>query len=154
MACLLENDNNFSIAIPTYETKENITFYVIKVTVGTVSWTVTHRYKDFVELHDVLVNDHCIAKESLPQKKLIGNRDPNFIESRKVCLENYLHNVLKYLQRAMPIILLRFLAFDKYDITYILQTMTVKFFMDGDAILQKSPEYTFNPLQVSPCLVY
>lgn len=135
--------------IPSHETKDNVTYYVIKVNIGMVSWTVVHRYKDFVELHNVLVNDHCVTKELLPQKKLIGNRDPEFIENRKMSLEMYLHTVLKHLQRAMPAVLLKFLDFDKYDISYVLQNMAVKFFLEGDAYLQKSPEYTFNPLQVS-----
>lgn len=149
MACLLENDNNFSVSIPSHETKNNVTYYTINITVGSVSWTVSHRYKDFVELHEVLISDHCIAKEMLPQKKLIGNRDPEFVEKRKTNLEIYLRTVVSYLQKAMPMVLVKFLDFDKYDITYILQSMAQKFYVDGDSHLRKSSEYTFNPLFVS-----
>lgn len=150
MACLLESDNHFSIAIPSYETNKsnNVTYYVIHVTVGDITWSVSHRYNDFAELHEVLIAEHCIAKEMLPQKKLIGNRDPEFIEKRKVDLEAYLRVVINYLQRAMPMVLVKFLGFDKYDITYMLQNMAFKCYMDGDTCLMKSSEYTFNTLQV------
>ncbi len=148
MACLLENDHNFSVSIPSYETKDNVTYYSIEVTVGTVTWTVSHRYKDFVELHKVLVDDYCTQKELLPQKKLIGNRDPQFIEYRKMSLEEYLRIVMNFLRGPMPLVLIKFLEFDKYDITYILRKMAHKCFTEGDSLLHKSNEYTFNPLQV------
>lgn len=154
MACLLEHDNNFTVAIPSHETQNNVTYYEIHVTVGAVTWSVNHRYNDFVELHEVLIADHCIAKEMLPQKKLIGNRDPGFIEKRKVDLEAYLRVVVNYLQRAMPLVLAKFLDFDKYDITYILQNMAYKCYLDGDTFLMKSSEYTFNPLQVCFILLH
>lgn len=150
MACLVENDHHFTISIPSYEDKDGITYYKINVVVGTVSWVVVHRYKDFVELHETLVTDHCLSKEMLPRKKYIGNRDPQFIEKRKSCLENYLQTVVAFLQKAMPFILLKFLDFDKYDISCILQNMAFNLKQENTFVesVEKPMEYTFSPLQV------
>ena len=52
--------------------QDGVTFYVVQVKVGTsmdaYKWTVKKRFKDFVELHDVLVAESggLVSKESLP----------------------------------------------------------------------------------------
>ena len=66
------------------------TKYEIKVTVGSVEWSVHHRYKDFEALHQLLSSNHGMPKHLLPPKKLIGNKDPAFIEKRRLELETYL----------------------------------------------------------------
>lgn len=150
MACLIENDHHFTVSIPSYEDKDGVTHYQINVVVGTVSWVVFHRYKDFVELHETLVTDHCLSKEMLPRKKYIGNRDPQFIEKRKSCLENYLQTVIAFLQKAMPFVLLKFLDFDKYDISCILQNMAFNLKRENTFVesVEGPIEYTFSPLQL------
>lgn len=46
------------------------TYYNIHVSIGTVNWTVRHRYKEFVELHSKLVNGQSIGRDLLPPKKV------------------------------------------------------------------------------------
>lgn len=46
------------------------TFYDIHVTVGSVNWTVRHRFKEFVDLHNKLVNGQSIGRDLLPPKKV------------------------------------------------------------------------------------
>lgn len=46
------------------------TYYNIHVSIGSVNWTVRHRYKEFVELHTKLVNGQSIGRDLLPPKKV------------------------------------------------------------------------------------
>lgn len=151
MACFLLNKSNISLTIPKVEDFEKVTFYVILVKVGSVSWTVEHRYSDFVSLHEKLVTDHCVTKDILPPKKMIGKRHPAFVEKRRCGLENYIKTVVSFLQETMPRSLALFLDFHKYDILFILQEMSSSFLKEGDLILSNSKHYQFNPLQVSLC---
>lgn len=148
MACFLSNRHDTSITIPSAEKNDSVIVYMIKVRVGSISWTVLHRYNDFVDLHDKLVSDHGVAKDILPPKKVIGNRDPAFIEKRRGSLEVYLTSVVNFLQRAMPRELALFLDFHLYDILFLLQNLAMHFFVAGDSLLQMSKSYTFTPFQV------
>lgn len=148
MACFLLNKNDFKITIPQVEEMDGVTIYIITVRVGQYVWTVRHRYRNFDKLHEKLVTDHCVTKDILPPKKIIGNRDPAFVEKRKTALEVYLSDVVHFLQHTMPRILIIFLDFHKYDILFLLQEMSVLFLNQGELILAKSRNYTFNPLQL------
>lgn len=66
------------------------TDYVIVVSIGEVNWKVKHRYKDFQGLHQHLTANHGIAKHLLPPKKILGNKDPTFVERRRNDLQAYL----------------------------------------------------------------
>jgi hypothetical protein len=148
MACFLINRHDTAITIPNVEKNDSVIVYMIMVRVGNISWTVFHRYNDFVELHEKLVSDHGVAKDILPPKKVIGNREPTFIEKRRGALEVYLTTVVNFLQRAMPRELALFLDFHLYDILFLLQNLAMHFFLDGDTLLETSRSYTFSPLQV------
>lgn len=149
MACFLLNKDSITITIPKFEDINKITIYEITVTIGSVHWKVKHRYSDFVTLHEKLVMDHCVSKDLLPPKKIIGKRDPSFVEKRRIGLENYITAVVSFLKEAMPRTLALFLDFHKYDILFLLQEMSFCFFNEGDFILSKSKRFKFNPLQVS-----
>ncbi|XP_054262499.1 nischarin [Macrosteles quadrilineatus] len=148
MACFLFNKDRVYIHIPDVCDVDKVTFYNIVVKVGDFSWKVKHRYNDFVTLHDKLVVDHCVSKDILPSKKLIGKRDPVFIQKRRLGLETYLSNVVNFLKETMPRELAMFLDFHKYDILFLLQEMSSTFLRDGDAILSKEKSFKFNPLQL------
>lgn len=108
-----------------------------------------YRYNEFAELHDKLVLEHCVEKDILPPKKLIGNKCEAFVEKRRASLEIYLNAVYNYLKKAMPRELAVFLDLHIYDIFFLLQSMALEFFTDGDSLLQKSKSYTYNPVQVT-----
>lgn len=150
MSTFVDNKQGTKVYIPEVELQqpENYMVYQIAVEVGPVSWRVPHRYRDFVELHDKLVADHGVTKDLLPPKKVIGNRDPVFVEKRRSALEMYLASVLTFLLHTMPRELALFLDFHKYDILFILQEMAVNFFEKGDEYLRSSKHYELTPLQV------
>lgn len=83
-------DQHVEATIESTEQSEGITLYVISISVGTVKWTVKKRYNAFAELHDKLVSNHGLARDLLPPKKIIGNKDPAFIEKRRIDLQLYL----------------------------------------------------------------
>jgi len=147
MSCYVQYCRECSITISNAETDNNgVTYYLIKVNVGDVTWTVQKRYKEFLELHKKLVNEHTVTKDILPGKKIIGNREPNFIEKRRVGLEIYLQTVLSFLQKSMPEELLEFLEFDKYDVILIVKKLAVDFFQNGDDYLLNDNGFNFNVL--------
>lgn len=147
MSCYVQYCRECSIAISNAETDNNgVTYYLIKVNVGDVTWTVQKRYKEFLELHKKLVNEHTVTKDILPGKKIIGNKEPNFIEKRRVGLEIYLQTVLSFLQKSMPEELLEFLEFDKYDVILIVKKLAVDFFQNGDDYLLNDNGFNFNVL--------
>lgn len=148
MACFFQNGDDTKITIPRIEEAEKCTLYEIQVEIGDIHWTVLHRYNDFVQLHEVLVTEHGVAKDLLPPKKVIGNKERSFIEKRRAGLENYLMMVVRYLQKTMPKELVVFLSFPDYDILFLLQNMAVQFFLQGETLLMRSRSHTFNPLQV------
>ncbi|PSN50056.1 Nischarin [Blattella germanica] len=121
MACFLINRHDTEIKIPTVEKHDNVTVYVIKVRIGNVTWTVPHRYSDFVELHEKLVSDHGVAKDILPPKKVIGNREPAFIEKRRSALEIYLASLLHAISERLkqPCPPLEILD-NRYDFSHVL----------------------------------
>jgi nischarin len=109
---------------------------------------VKHRYSAFAALHEILVADHGVSKELLPPKKVIGNQDPVFIEKRRAALETYLQTVMNFLKIAMPQELAYFLHFHQYEVLYLLQSLALQFFNEGDLLLQNSASFKFTPLQV------
>ena len=92
----------------------NLQVYSIKVTVNDCSWSVQHRYSEFVELHEALLG---INKENkslkLPPKRVFGNSSKSFIQKRQKDLEVYLQTALEK-NPTLPKPLLHFLEFDIY----------------------------------------
>nr|XP_003703254.1 PREDICTED: nischarin [Megachile rotundata] len=148
MACLLLNQKNVHIKIPSADTVDGVTYYCIEVRVASIKWTVKHRYNDFAELHEKLVSDNYVKKDILPPKKLLGNKCEAFVEKRRQSLELYLNEVYSYLKKAMPRELAVFLDMHIYDIFFLLQSLALEFFAEGDSLLQKSKSYKFNPVQL------
>lgn len=148
MACLLSNPENIDIKIPNVETTDGVTYYNIEVRIADINWKLKHRYNEFAELHEYLVSEHCVEKDILPPKKLIGNKSETFIEKRRIALESYLNAVYHYLKKTMPREFALFLDLHKYDIFFILQNMALTFFTQGASLLELSKSYIFTPLQV------
>lgn len=70
MACFLNHVNETTIKIPKNININGTTFYEIHIDIGLIHWTVQHRYKEFVDLHDSLVSGQSIARDLLPPKKV------------------------------------------------------------------------------------
>ena len=87
---------------------------------------VRHRYSHFEMMHSKLVEDG-IDKESLPPKKIIGNKDPAFIMKRRKELETYLQTIYRFFEKNLPQTLAEFLDFPTYDIHYLLQGLASEF---------------------------
>lgn len=149
MACFLVHRNDTKVSIPDSETISNVVYYNIVVSVGPVHWKVRQRYNGFLELHETLVADHSVPKDMLPPKKLIGNKDPTFIESRRKGLEEYLSAIISFLQKRMPRELVLFLDFHLYDILFLLQEFAIYLFREAEFLLFMSKKYKFCPLKVS-----
>lgn len=147
MSCYVQHCRECNIAIPQAETnKDQVTYYQIKINVGEVTWSVHKRYKEFLELHKKLVSEHTVTKDILPGKKIIGNKEPNFIERRRVGLEIYLQTILSFLQKSMPDELFDFLEFGKYDVILIVKKLAVDFLQNGDCYLLNDNGFNFNVL--------
>lgn len=91
MACVSPR-SSIEVSIPLYENdnEDKVTRYLIQIRIGDFFWRVSHRYSTFADLHEALVSSHGIAKDLLPPKKIIGNKNIDFIKKRQKCLEEYL----------------------------------------------------------------
>lgn len=114
---------------------DRVTYYTVRVAVGPVVWTVRKRYREFVELHGKLVNEHTVTRDILPGKRMVGNTRPAFVERRRVGLEIYLQTVMSFLQLSMPRELFDFLGFDRYDVMLIVRQLAADFGRDGESYL-------------------
>lgn len=148
MACFLKYRDDTKISIPGTETIANVVYYNIVVNVGPMNWKVRQRYNGFLELHEMLVADHSVPKDMLPPKKLIGNKDPAFIEARRKGLEEYLSAIVNFLQKRMPRELVLFLDFHLYDILFLLQEFSMYLFREAEILLFMSKKYKFCPLKL------
>ncbi|XP_076044286.1 nischarin-like [Oratosquilla oratoria] len=151
----LTNDRLVEVLIPSAHPLEAYTEYKIQVTIESVTWIVGHRYNDFVDLHEKLVSNHGLARDLLPPKKLIGNKDPVFIETRRKDLQLYLQTILNFLQHVFPKELADFLEMKEYEVSNLLQCMAKEFFQHGEELLVKGESVDFSPLQlhaISHCL--
>ena len=142
-----------SLSIPEAVSEDGVTYYVVRVDVDAVHWTVRHRFRDFAQLHEVLVDSAVgIAKDSLPEKRRIGNRDPAFVMQRRRDLESYIQSVFQFLQRAIPPIMATFLHLDRYDVNFLLQELSAKHFDREVAPERDSPaaviEESWTPLEM------
>ncbi|CAH0562414.1 unnamed protein product [Brassicogethes aeneus] len=148
MSCFWKESIETVIDIAGVEEISNVTYYNVKVTVGEINWTVLRRYNDFYELHNYLVVEHGVSKDILPSKKVIRNKCPIFIESRRLGLEKYLRSILHYLKKTMPKSFVIFLDFHQYDIFFLLQNMAETFFNEAELILDSAKSYSFTPIQL------
>lgn len=149
MACFWLNQNECRIEIPTTDEVNGVTYYKIQVSIGDIQWKVEHRYSEFFEIHNQLIQEHGISKDLLPSKKVIRNKNPTFIETRRKGLEEYLQKILTFLKKTMPKSLVEFLHFNLYDIYFLLHDLSLKLFLEADDILLSKKSYSFTTLEVS-----
>jgi len=127
MADSLAHIEDIGIFIPEAVTKDGVTKYVIQIIISHAEWTIPRRYKEFAELHEKLI-ESGVEKDSLPEKKLIGNKDPAFIKKRRKELETYLQSVFNFLKHSLPNCLITFLDFPNYDLHHILRAVSQNYF--------------------------
>ncbi|XP_069954926.1 nischarin-like [Cherax quadricarinatus] len=144
----LSRENNIEATIPSTEQNEGVTLYIIILNVGAVRWSVKQRYNAFADLHDKLVSNHGVARDLLPPKKIIGNKDPTFIERRRADLELYLQTIINFMHHALPRELAEFLDFQHYELTHLLQSLARYCFLEGEKLLHEGQPVSFTPLQL------
>ncbi|XP_037949563.1 nischarin-like [Teleopsis dalmanni] len=148
MSCYFRQNGDTEVTIPKYnESSTGVTYYDIKVRVRQVEWMVERRYKDFDQLNEKLVNDISISKKLLPPKKIVGNKNPAFLEQRREQLEKYLHELLVFFRIQLPRVLAEFLDFNKYDIIYLLQDLAKLFHENGESLLSSKKEFHLSALE-------
>ncbi|XP_018793554.1 PREDICTED: nischarin [Bactrocera latifrons] len=149
MSCYFRQNGDTHVTIPKYiESSTGVVYYDIKVRVHQVEWLVERRYRDFAQLHDKLVDEIAISKKLLPPKKLVGNKNPAFLEQRREQLEKYVQELLVFFRIQLPRVLAEFLDFNKYDIVYLLQDLAKLFNESGSTLLSSKKAFNFSALEV------
>lgn len=148
MSCYFKYNQETEISIPKFNESSGIVFYNIHVKIHDVEWTLERRYKDFDQLNDKLVEENSISKKLIPPKKLVGNKNPEFVEKRRQELEKYIQDLLALFRITMPRVLAEFLDLNKYDIIYLLQDLAKYFNEAGDSLLSVTKEYSFSALEL------
>jgi len=147
MADWLSSPESVLITVPEAINEDHVTWYEIRVQIGEIFWKIKRRFREFVELHDRLVDESGVDKDSLPEKKLIGNKDPSFIMKRRRDLESYLQSVFRFLQHSLPQNLATFLCLTIYDQHFILrQLASQQYELITSEILKE--ESTLTPLEL------
>ncbi|XP_032217773.2 uncharacterized protein LOC5517346 isoform X3 [Nematostella vectensis] len=136
------------IEVPAAEVIDGYAVYYVEVFITEYSWLVRKRYREFRELHDKLVKEYHIDQSLLPPKKYFGNLDPDYIETRRLLLEIYLHKLLEKFEDNLPDQLDNFLEGFKYDVCGVTYNLAKELFETGDKILLDKQPYTFTPLQL------
>ncbi|XP_054640211.1 PX domain-containing protein kinase-like protein isoform X2 [Dunckerocampus dactyliophorus] len=116
---LLDDTVPLTAAIEASQNLQSHTEYIIRVQRGVSSensWQVVRRYSDFDALNNSLMV--CGVSLPLPPKKLIGNRDREFIAERQRGLQAYLDAITQHplLCSALPV--KKFLDPDNYAANY------------------------------------
>ena len=127
----ISHPEKWEVSIHNITENKGVIFYVLHMRINAVQWTVNHRYSDFSELNKTLVLNHGISKDILPGKTLFHIRNDTFIESRRLALEKYIKEVVRFLSNTMPPILVSFLDMDKYDLWFLLKNLSNKITMNG-----------------------
>ncbi|XP_046863039.1 sorting nexin-29-like [Xenia sp. Carnegie-2017] len=77
--------------------------YQVYIRIKDDEWNVYKRYSDFYALYKKTSKQFKpVAQFTFPAKKIIGNRDVNFVETRRKQLENYLRKLINYSLGAVP----------------------------------------------------
>lgn len=139
-----ENSSETKVSIPLFETIDGVEYFQIRVSCWhNKEWSVSHRFKDFVELHEKLQMEIAISKDLLPGKKIIKNS--KFLEQRQKDLEKYIQTVTSIVQLSIvPLELVQFLDFHKYDVNFSLQMMALEL-----SRKQSDKKATFTIFEVS-----
>jgi len=148
MALYVFSKSRIEVCIPFSEREEECTVYVIKITLGDVWWLVKHRYRNFDLLHQQLVLNHGLRKDLLPAKKLIGNKDPEFVEKRRADLEIYLKKIVQFLEKALPAEICSFLEFEEYEVCCLVRKFAANLYNNGQAKTPPEKIVAMNPLQL------
>ena len=149
MAFYFEPGSKLVVSIPRTIKGDSFTLYEIHCAVENVWWSVKHRYSEFADLHEKLMQTHALPKDILPPKKIFGNQSPSFVNKRREELEMYLKNVLEFLQNVYPIELLEFLDFPNVEMEGILASLAEQLYTQGDFLLEAHVPFKTSPLRVS-----
>lgn len=84
MSCYHKNPTETVVTIPRTTTSDGVVYYEILIkSWQNVEWHVKHRYRDFDELHDKLIQ-RAVGKELLPGKK-VNRKNFNLMKKLRHC---------------------------------------------------------------------
>ncbi|XP_037082470.1 nischarin-like [Pollicipes pollicipes] len=142
------DQGNLCVEITSSTTTTSTTFYHVQVTVDACQWLVEHRYSAFADLNSQLVSDKLIPLDLLPGKKIIGNREPAFVDRRRQDLNTYIKRVVALLQLNMPDVLAKFLELETYDIGWMLRRQAFFCFVHEGAYVGGQRQLQMTPMEV------
>ncbi|KAF4524894.1 hypothetical protein B566_EDAN015550 [Ephemera danica] len=80
----------------TWEKNKKFTVYKVVVNSGSGTWFIFRRYNEFTKLYEIAKKQAPHLQLKMPGKKLFGNNmDPQFIETRREALDNFIQKVMK-----------------------------------------------------------
>jgi len=105
-----KNEAIKAITVPKGKVVENVVFYVVNVVGTQSSWSLSKRFSQFEELHQIMVTDYGKSLPigtDLPPKKIklfTSHVSASFIEERRCLLEAFLRKLLsvKEVARSEP----------------------------------------------------
>ncbi|XP_066925723.1 nischarin-like isoform X2 [Clytia hemisphaerica] len=136
-----------NIVVESFDKVGDHVVYNIDIHIKERSWSVARRYREFHRLHEQLVQQHGLAWELLPPKKIVGNLSSSHLEKRKVALQKYLKTVVTVFTD-LPRPLIGFLEIDQFDVHAVCQQLSRDMYEIGDDLLSKGLVFKISPLQI------
>ena len=123
--------------------------YKVDVMTKSNHWSVLRRYREFRELHKMLINQYGIPKDMLPPKKYTSKMLLSHLEKRKEALEHYLQRLVNsstYVSSSPEI--MEFLEVRSHDVMSVTKSLAKELFGVGESVLAKGEEFTLTPTQL------
>lgn len=124
--------------------------YKIEIMSNSSHWFVFRRYKEFYNLHQILMKKFGIPKEFLPPKKLTNNMAIGTLEARREALEHYLQKLINSCDREAGTCpeLLEFLDLKGHDVSLVVKSLSIYIGKHGERILANKELYSVTPVQL------
>ncbi|PAA52667.1 hypothetical protein BOX15_Mlig031808g1 [Macrostomum lignano] len=142
-----------NIQVIGFDFSEGYINYEIEICIANVCWLVRRRFSEFFALHQTLCSQRAFEMRSLspklPPKKasLGGNLSTRLAEERQRALSIYLQALVGLFDN-LPMPLVRFLLWDKYEVQGITASLTEYLFEKGSAWLASGHAFEFSVVQV------
>ena len=123
--------------------------YKIDVITKSNHWFVFRRYREFDELHKMLVSLYGIPKDMLPPKKFTSKMALCHLEKRKAALEHYLQRLVNsstYVSSSPEVI--EFLEVQRHDVMSVTRALAKDLYHKGQDVLAKGESFTLTPTQL------
>ncbi|CAL4065700.1 unnamed protein product, partial [Meganyctiphanes norvegica] len=148
-----ENELRVVIVLPPSELNVEL-LWIIVATIGSylAEPQIKTKHNDLAELVQLSAEQSAGHDCLVARARELASMPPMFIQCTtfvsisKILV--YIQTIMNFMHHALPRELAEFLDFHHYELTFLLQTLAMKYFMEGDELLMTGKPVTFSPLEL------